>query len=248
VDPRDLSDAVAAVRSVEADLPIHIHVAEQAREVEACLAWSGTRPVAWLLDHAPVDRHWCLVHATHVDDAEITGIAGSGAVVGLCPTTEANLGDGLFPLSRFAEVDGRWAVGTDAHVGRSPTGELRMLEYGQRLILRERNIAAGRKDRSTGRTLLEQAWRSGAMASGRPVGGIEAGRRADIVVLEADHPSLVARGDDDVLDAWIFSGDEAMVSRTFVGGREVVRDGRHVDGPDIADEYRATLSRLLLRR
>lgn len=247
VSPGDLATAVRSARSLDAELPIHIHVAEQAREVEACLAWSGSRPVAWLLDHAPVDHHWCLVHATHIDDREVVGIARSGCVVGLCPTTEANLGDGIFPLDHYSGADGRWGVGTDAHVGRSPTGELRMLEYGQRLALQRRNVAAGHQDRSTGRALLDQAWSSGAMASGRPVGGIDVGKRADIVVLDTDHPALVARAGDDVLDAWIFSGEEQMVSSTFVGGREVVRDGRHVDRPPVADEYRIACETILRR-
>jgi formimidoylglutamate deiminase len=238
VPPADLAVAVEAVRGMDPEIPIHIHVAEQLREVEACVAWSGARPVAWLLDHAPVDATWCLIHATHVDAGEVEGMARSGAVVGLCPTTEANLGDGVFPFADFVEAGGRWSVGTDSHVGRSPVGELRMLEYGQRLTTRSRNVAAGPHARSTGRSLLEGTWVSGARACGRRVGRLAIGYRADIVVLDADHPSLLGRQEDDLLDSWIFSGDETPVRHVLVGGRAVVRDGRHVREDEIAEAFR----------
>jgi formimidoylglutamate deiminase len=247
VPPADLAVAVEAVRGMDPEIPIHVHVAEQEREVEACRAWSGQRPVAWLLEHAPVDEHWCLVHATHVDGAEIDGIAASGAVVGLCPTTEANLGDGIFPFAEFSRSGGRWAVGTDSHVGRSPCGELRMLEYGQRLITRTRNVAAGPKARSSGRVLLEGAWSGGAQASGRRIGRIAPGYRGDVVVLDADHPSLAGREEDDALDSWIFSGNPSPVSDVFVGGAHVVREGRHVRAREVAEAYRAVARALAAR-
>ncbi len=233
VPPGDLAVAVEAVRGMDPEIPIHIHVAEQAREVRACEAWSGARPVRWLLDRAPVDEHWCLVHATHVDGAEIDGVAKSGAVVGLCPTTEANLGDGIFPFAEFARAGGRWAVGTDAHTGRSPVGELRTLEYAQRLSTGTRNVAAGPTARSTGRALLEGAWSGGARASGRRIGRLAVGYRADLIVLDGEHPDLVGREEDDVLDSWIFSGDESPVRHVVVGGTPVVRDGRHVEEEEI---------------
>jgi len=239
VPPEDMAVAVEAVRSMDPEIPVHVHVAEQEQEVERCVEWSGARPVMWLLDHAPVDAHWCLVHATHVDGREIDGIAASGAVVGLCPTTEANLGDGIFPFAEYARCNGAWAVGTDSHVGRSPAGELRMLEYGQRLFTRTRNVAAGQRRRSTGRALLEGAWSGGARACGRRIGRLAPGYRADIVVLDPDHPTLLGRVDDELLDSWVFSGDETPVRDVIVGGERVVEDGRHVREDEIAAAYRS---------
>lgn len=237
VSPHDLGVVVAAARSMDSTLPIHIHVAEQVAEVEASLAALEARPVEWLLDHAPVDEHWCLVHATHLVESEIAGIAASKAVVGLCPTTEANLGDGVFPLADFERAGGRWAVGTDSHVGRNPVTELRMLEYGQRLTGRSRNVAGGARAGSTGRAMLEQAWSSGAQACGRRVGRLAIGYRGDLVLLDPDHPCLMGREEDDLLDSWVFSGDATPVRHVFVGGRWVVRDGHHDDEVEIAAEY-----------
>jgi formimidoylglutamate deiminase len=239
VPPSDLAVAVEAVRGMDPEIPIHIHVAEQEREVEACVAWSGARPVEWLLDHAPVDARWCLIHATHVNGAEVDGIAACDAVVGLCPTTEANLGDGIFPFAEFMRSGGRWAVGTDSHVGHSPVGELRTLEYGQRLVTRTRNVAAGPHGRSSGRVLLEGAWSGGAQASGRRIGRIATGYRGDIVVLDANHPAIVGREEDDALDSWIFSGDSSPVCDVFVGGAHAVREGRHALDEDVAAGYAA---------
>lgn len=237
VTPADLSVAVDAARAMDPEIPIHIHVAEQTREVDACLAWSGARPVEWLLDHAPVDSSWCLIHATHVDSTEVRGIARTGAVVGLCPTTEANLGDGLFPYAEYRDAGGAWAIGTDSHVGRSPVGEVRMLEYAQRLATRTRNVAAGPKARSTGRVLLDHAWSGGARACGRRIGRLAPGYRGDIVVLDPSHASLVGRSGDDLLDSWVFSGDDSPVSDVLVGGTHVVRDGRHVREGAVAEAY-----------
>jgi len=244
VPPEALSVAVDVARDMDPTLPIHIHVAEQQKEVERCLAWSGARPIEWLMDNAPVDRHWCLIHATHANAEEVEAMAGSGAVVGLCPTTEANLGDGVFPLEEYAMARGSWAIGTDSHIGRSPVGELRMLEYGQRLTSQRRNVAAGTHDRSSGRVLLEAAWAGGAAACGRRIGQLAPGFRGDVVVLDPDNPALVGRSEDDVLDSWIFSGDDTPVRDVIVGGRRVVSDGRHVGASDLAASYRATASAL----
>ena len=237
VPPGALERAVDAARAMDPGIPVHIHVAEQEREVEACLEWSSARPVEWLLDHAPVDRSWCLIHATHTTPDELEAIVASGATVGLCPTTEADLGDGVFPLAPYVTAGGSWAVGTDSHVGRDPAGELRMLEYGQRLVSRSRNVAPGPTHRSTGRTLLEGAWAGGAAATGRAVGRIAARARADLVVLDATHPSLAGREGDDLLDSWIFSGDQTPVRDVMAGGRWVVRDGRHVSQEGVGETY-----------
>ena len=229
---------VEAARGMDPSIPIHIHVAEQTREVERCLEWSGARPVEWLMANAPVDHNWCLIHATHVTESEVATVAAAGAVVGLCPTTEANLGDGVFPFPSYQSAKGAWAVGTDSHVGRSPAGELRALEYAQRLTTRTRNVAPGVTPRSTGRTLLDQAWRSGATASGRRIGALGPGWRADIVVLDAEHPTIVGRSEDEALDAWIFSGEANPITDVFVGGRHVVSEGRHLASEGVARRFR----------
>jgi formimidoylglutamate deiminase len=244
VPPDALAVAVEAARGMDPSIPIHIHVAEQEREVERAVEWTGSRPVAWLLDHAPVDQHWCLIHATHLDEHEVKRVAASRAVVGLCPTTEANLGDGIFPLSAFQEQAGRWAVGTDSHVGRGPAGELRMLEYGQRLHTRTRNVAAGPHHRSSARTMLDAAWKGGASASGRRIGAFTPGARADVVVLDADHPALLGRSEDDALGSWIFSGDDTPVRDVFTGGHQVIRDGRHASEEQVRQRYAAVVRTL----
>lgn len=244
VPPGDLAGAVDALHATDPAAPIHIHVAEQVTEVRACLSWSGAAPVEWLLDHAPVDGRWCAVHATHMTGEETRALAGSGAVAGLCPTTEANLGDGVFPLASYMVAGGRWGVGSDSHVSVSPAADLRMLEYSQRLTVHERNIAGGRETHSTGRALLEGAWAGGAQASGRRLGAIRPEYRADVVVLDTDHPALVGRENDQVLDAWIFSGEDTPVRDVMVGGAWVVEDGRHRGQEEIENAYRAVARRL----
>lgn len=244
VPPDDLTDAVAALEATDPTAPIHIHIAEQVTEVRACLSWSGASPVEWLLGHAPVDGRWCAVHATHMTGEETRALASSGAVAGLCPTTEANLGDGVFPLASYLVGGGRWGVGSDSHVSVSPTADLRMLEYSQRLTMHERNVAGGREAHSTGRALLEGACAGGAQASGRRLGAIRPGFRADLVVLDTDHPALVGRDEDQLLDAWIFSGEDTPVRDVMVGGTWVVQHGRHRKQEVIATAYGTVARRL----
>jgi formimidoylglutamate deiminase len=239
----------AALREVLAsDLaracPIHIHIAEQLGEVQDCLAIRGVRPVEWLLDHAAVDAHWCLVHATHLTDAETTSLAHSGAVVGLCPTTEANLGDGLFPLSAYTGAGGVFGVGSDSHISISPVEELRWLEYGQRLHTHHRNVAAREHGASVGETLWRAALRGGAQASGLPLGTLRAGARADLIVLDESSPLLAARDERSVLDSFIFAGNTPLVRDVMVGGRWMVRDFRHHDEERIAARYRRVVQGL----
>lgn len=244
VSPEDLELAVSNLRAMDDSAPIHIHVAEQVREVEACVVATGARPVEWLLGHAEVDERWCAIHATHMTPEETRALAATGTVVGLCPTTEANLGDGIFPFGDYAAARGAWGVGTDSHVSVSPVADLRMLEYSQRLAARERTIGAGQRERSTGRALLEGAWAGGAQACGQNVGAIAVGARADIVVLDSEHPSLAGRYGDDLLDSWIFSGEQTPVRHVMVGGAWVVRDGHHEQEEQIATRYRAVAKRL----
>src|SRR5213078_4868491 len=150
-------DELAAIVPLAEGGPVHIHAAEQIKEVEECIAWSGRRPVAWLLEHAPVDRRWCLIHATHMTATETEALAKRGAVAGLCPVTEASLGDGIFPAREFIAAGGRFGVGTDSNVLVGVADELRQLEYAQRLHGRQRNVVSRGEGSSTGRTLYEAA-------------------------------------------------------------------------------------------
>ncbi len=239
-----LAEVVAALDGIDAGAPIHLHIAEQEREVADCLAWSGARPVDWLLDNFDVSPRWCAVHATHMSDAETARLAHSGAVAGLCPTTEANLGDGLFPLAAWLDAGGAFGVGSDSHVSVSPVEELRWLEYGQRLTRERRNVAAFGDAPSTGAGLWRAALAGGAQALGRPIGTLAAGKRADIVVLDADHPLLAGRASDVLIDSLVFSGNANVVRDVYVGGRHVVAEGHHAGEDAIAAGYRAAIAAL----
>jgi formiminoglutamate deiminase len=238
-------DELAAILPLAAGGPVHIHAAEQVGEVEACLAWSGARPVRWLLDHAPVDAGWCLIHATHLDAEETAELAALGAVAGLCPVTEANLGDGIFPARAYLDAGGRFAVGTDSNIAIDAAGELRALEYAQRLATRSRNLLAPREGASVGAALFAQALAGGPQALGAEPGGLRLGGPADIVALDAGHPALAARRGDDLLDAWIFAAGREAVDAVWRAGDQVVAEGRHRQAEPIAARYRATLRRLL---
>lgn len=240
--PADALHAVVA--TLPAEVPVHIHIAEQTAEVDECVATRGARPVRWLLDHAPVDARWTLVHATHLDDGEIHDTAGSGATVAICPTTEANLGDGVFPLAPFLAAGGRWGIGSDSHVSVSPVEELRWLEYAQRLVHRRRNIAVG-TSASVGETLLHGACTSAAQSTGHAIGMSGDGCFADIVVLDTDAPAFAGVTARDAVDRWIFSGNRNLVRDVYVGGERVVASGRHRDAHAIAARYRTAMRSLL---
>jgi formimidoylglutamate deiminase len=244
VVPAELSEIVAFARAELEAAPIHIHVAEQRKEVDACVAWSGARPVDWLLGHAAVDARWCIVHATHVTPGETRSLAASGAVVGLCPSAEADLGDGVFPTGAFLAAGGQLAIGGDSHVSVDPYLELRLVETVQRLTLQKRNVFA-REGESSGRNLYQAAIAGGARALGQPVGAIAAGRRADLVVLNGDDPALVEQLAQNVLDAAIFGPGRQIVRDVMVAGRWVIGEGHHADEEAILARYRQTLKRLL---
>ncbi|MBR0697715.1 formimidoylglutamate deiminase [Bradyrhizobium lablabi] len=237
-------DEMAAILPLAAGGPIHIHVAEQVKEVEDCIAWSGSRPVQWLLDHAPVDRSWCLVHATHMTEEEIRAMAATGAVAGLCPVTEANLGDGIFNAPPFCRAGGRFGVGSDSNVLIGAADELRQLEYSQRLALRARNVMATPHTPSTGRALFDGALAGGAQALGI-AGGLAVGFAADIVSLDADNPALAGHSTDAILDGWIFGSRRSPVDCVWTSGRKVVTNGRHHQVESVAAGFRRRLEALL---
>lgn len=232
------------VAGLAADAPIHVHVAEQVKEVDDCLAFSGRRPVELLMESFDLSDRWTAIHATHMTPAETSALARSGAIAGLCPTTEANLGDGIFPATRFMNEGGAVAIGSDSHITVSPSEDLRMLEYSQRLRDLTRNALAGGPGLSTGRTLYEAALKGGARSMRQPVGALAPGHRADITVLDAGHPLLAGRAGDAALDTWIFSGGNALVKDVIVGGAQVVKDRHHINEETIARNFRAALRRL----
>ena len=240
-----LSEAVAGLTALDAEAPVHIHIAEQIKEVEDCLQWSRKRPVEWLLEHCPPDRRWCLIHATHMSPRETADMAATGAVAGLCPTTEANLGDGLFPAVDYLAAGGAWGIGSDSHISVSPVEELRWFEYGERLARRRRNVLAGEgAAASLGYRLYSDALAGGAQALGRPIGALEVGCRADLVVLDPASPTLCELPTERLLDAMIFAGNRNPVRDVMVGGQWVVCDGSHKDERAVLEDYRTAVRAL----
>ena len=224
VTPQQISDVLAAS---DQQCPVHIHIAEQQKEVDDCLAWSGRRPLQWLYENTEVDQRWCLVHATHANPEEVSLMAKSRAIAGLCLTTEANLGDGIFPAVDFLAQGGRMGIGSDSHVSLSVVEELRWLEYGQRLRDQRRNRLYGAEQPMVGRTLYDAALDGGAEALGQPIGALEVGKRADWLVLDGNDPYLATASGDGILNRWLFAGGDRQVRDVLVNGQWVVRDGRH---------------------
>lgn len=228
VPPDSLAAAVQGLTALNPKAPIHIHIAEQTQEVQDCIAWSGQRPVQWLLEHAPVDERWCLVHATHMTPQEYLDAARTGAVAGICPTTEANLGDGIFDMPLWLQHGGRWGVGSDSHACVNAAEELLMLEYGQRLSLRQRNVLAspGQAEVATAMTL--QAVQGGAQASGRLIGGLALGQQADLVALDAEHVALSGLPAHSMLSSHVFGSHRtSAIDSLWVAGVQRVAQGRH---------------------
>ncbi|MGN6515878.1 MAG: formimidoylglutamate deiminase [Rhizomicrobium sp.] len=223
--------------------PVHIHAAEQMKEVEDCVAWCGARPVEWLLDNMSVNEKWCLVHATHMTADELEALAQTGAAAGLCPITEANLGDGIFPAPDFLAAKGRFGIGTDSNILISAAEELRTLEYAQRLAHRARNLLSPGAGRSTGRALFDGALHGGFQAAGIDRFGLKQGAPADVVSLKGDHPVMAGRAGDVILDSWIFAG--GLVDCVWRAGSKQVVDGRHRGRAKIAQKYKETLGRIV---
>ncbi len=234
---------LAGLRMAEAiapHAPIHIHLAEQVAEVEEVSAAMGARPVEWLLANATVDDRWCPIHCTQMTPAETEGLARSGAVAGLCPITESNLGDGIFDGMRYLGAGGRWGVGSDSNVQITLSGELRTLEYSQRLRDRGRAMLAD-VERSTGRVLWDGAAQGGAIAAGRGAGALAVGQWADLVALDMDNLHLEGRERDEILDAFVFAGNDALVADVWSAGRHIVQGGRHIAREPVAARFRAVM-------
>lgn len=245
VHPQSLVNISNWATGAMPDRPIHIHIAEQEKEVRDCLKHHGARPVEWLLNTVDVNKNWCLVHATHMTGREIDSVAKTQAVAGLCPTTEANLGDGFFELPRWLEQDGSLGVGSDSNVCPSPVEELRLLEYGSRLRERRRLISTSSEHPGTGTNLWAAAAKGGARALGRSAGTLKVGHSADFLVLDASHPALCAAKDSDILNALVFGPSHGAIRDVYVGGNRVIEDGRHEKQNEIAARYRECTKRLL---
>lgn len=242
VTPQQISEVLDAS---DRHCPVHIHIAEQRKEVDDCLAWSGRRPLQWLYQHVPVDSRWCLVHATHAEADEVSAMARSGAVAGLCLTTEANLGDGLFPAVDFLAQGGRLGIGSDSHVSLSVVEELRWLEYGQRLRDQRRNRLYRSDQPRVGPTLFDAALAGGAQALGQDIGQLAVGKRADWLVLDGQDPYLATSQGDAILNRWLFAGSDRQVRDVMVKGRWVVRQGRHALDEQSARDFAQVLRALL---
>ncbi|MFT3974564.1 MAG: formimidoylglutamate deiminase [Amaricoccus sp.] len=239
-------DDIRALLAAVPDGPMHIHAAEQVQEVEQVSAWLGARPVDFLLDAVGLGPRWCLIHATQMTAAETARLAASGAVAGLCPITESNLGDGIFDGARYRAAGGAFGIGSDSNVRIALGEELRTLEYSQRLRDRARNVLA-EPEASVGRTLYDAAVAGSARALGRDAGALRPGALADIVAIDVDDPVLMALSDDALLDGWIFAADDRVVRDVWSAGRHVVRDGRHVARDAVEARYRAALRGVLAR-
>jgi formiminoglutamate deiminase len=238
------AEELAAIRPLAEDGPIHIHAAEQLREVEDCLAWSGRRPVQWLLEHVEPDSRWCFIHATHTTPDETRRMAESGIVAGVCPVTEANLGDGIFNGADFMACGGRFGVGSDSNILVGLADELRQFEYSQRLEHRQRNVMAPTQGVSTGRILYESAARGGSLALGAPPATLAPGAPADMVSLDSVNPALVERHGDQILDGWIFAARTNPVDCVWVRGEKWVEGGQHRAREPLLARYRRSMGRL----
>lgn len=245
VTPDALRRAISLQTQLAPRAPIHLHIAEQPAEVSDCLSWSQRRPIAWLLDELSVDDRFCLIHATHGQPAELVRVATSGATIGLCPSTEANLGDGIFAATDYQAAGGRFGIGTDSHVGTSALDELRLLEYSQRLVHGRRNVLALGEGCSTATHLWQQAAQGGAKAAAQPTGAIVEGARADLVVLDEADPSLYGRCGAELLDSAVFGPGRQVVSDVMCAGRWVVRARRHFAEDALFARFAKVMRRLV---
>ena len=239
-----ITETLAHINRLDNTAPIHIHIAEQTLEVDESIRWSGKRPVEWLLSNHDIDDRWCLIHATHLNDQEVTAVARSGAAVGICPTTEANLGDGIFPLASYLQQGGKIAIGSDSNTSVSPIEELRWLEYGQRLKHHQRNIGATLQTPHTAENLVQKTLAGGAKALGRKVGKIDIGYSADLLVLDEQSPHLYQKRSENIFDSLVFCGNTAMIRDVMCKGQWCVKNYQHINEAAITENYRATIAHL----
>ncbi len=244
VNKAALNSAVAHVRSLDAQAPIHIHIAEQQKEVDDCLAHYGKRPVQWLLDNIALDKHWCLIHATHLDEQERKGIIAAQAIAGICPTTEANLGDGIFPTTEFLAEQGTIAIGSDSHISVNPIEELRWLEYAQRLIKQQRAILASKTQASVGQNLWQQAAMGGAQSTSSNTGCLAVGKQADLLVLDGEQTKLFANTRQHLLDSVVFASQQNTIKDVMVNGQWVIKAGQHKEQAQASDNFAKLLVKL----
>ncbi len=244
VDKKSLLNAVAYVRSLDKQAPIHIHISEQQQEVDDCLNYYQQRPVQWLLENAELDRHWCLIHATHINEQERQGIIASQAIAGICPTTEANLGDGLFPITEFLREAGTFAIGSDSHISVNPIEELRWLEYGQRLSKQQRAILADIQQTSVGQNLWQRAALGGAQSTNSNTGELAMGKQADLLVLDPKQSRLFAHKEQHLLDSMIFASQQNPVQDVMVNGTWVIKNNQHLLQQQSADAFAELLAKL----
>jgi formimidoylglutamate deiminase len=244
VDKDSMQAAVEHVRQLDTKAPIHIHISEQQQEVDDCIAYYGKRPVQWLLDNMSLDKYWCLIHATHIDNNELQGIVKAQAIAGICPTTEANLGDGIFPSAEFLQQKGTLAIGSDSHISVNPVEELRWLEYAQRLIKRQRAILANKSQPSVGLNLWQKAARGGAQSANANVGELALGKQADIVVLDRQQLGLFANDDQHLLDSFIFASQNNVVKDVMVNGVWVIKNKQHYLQAESIEKFTNLLQRL----
>jgi len=244
VDKSSLLSAVQHVRNLNAQAPVHIHISEQQKEVDDCIAHYGKRPVEWLLENTKLDQHWCLIHATHINESERQGIINSGAIAGICPTTEANLGDGIFPTTEFLQEEGTFAIGSDSHISVNPIEELRWLEYTQRLIKQQRAVLADKKQPSVGQNLWQRAAQGGAQSTDSNVGELALGKQADLLVLAEEKSRLFAYSEQHLLDSLIFASQQNPVQDVLVNGVWVIKNGQHKQQANSIKQFIALLNKL----
>ena len=244
VDKTSLLSAVEHVRSLDNQAPIHIHISEQQKEVDDCLAYFGKRPVQWLLDNVELDKYWCLIHATHINESERKGIIAKEAIAGICPTTEANLGDGIFPTTAFLAEKGTIAIGSDSHISVNPIEELRWLEYAQRLIKQQRAILATDEEASVGQNLWQQAAVGGAQSTNSNTGCLAIGKQADLLVLDKNKTKLFANANQHILDSMIFASQQNPVSDVMGNGVWQIKAQQHSEQEQASDNFANLLVRL----
>jgi formimidoylglutamate deiminase len=244
VDKSAITQAVEHVRSLDNKAPIHIHIAEQQQEVDDCLQYYSQRPVQWLLDNIELDEHWCLIHATHINEQEQQGIVASKAIAGICPTTEANLGDGIFPTTEFLALDGTFAIGSDSHISVNPIEELRWLEYAQRLTKQQRAILASPETASVGQNLWHKAAAGGAQSTNSNTGSLAVGKQADLLVLDEKQTALFANNNQHLLDSVIFASQKNTIKDVMVNGHWVIQNSVHAQEQSSANNFARLLARL----